>query len=237
MPPAGRRRASRVIGRILPHLRQYVRVRTTLADAEALGKSVADLLDNDRACVIQLGWDGQIVGGERPCDRAASRKRRVVGPRRRAARRNAGGRRHASRPAGAGDTTLRSSRCKRLDDGEAVVAAAAARIARQAGGAPGAGPTVPARGSAHADCRPGGTGLASPPGLVGATLGLSPAETEIAVLLAQGRTTREIAATTGRGYSTVRTHLKHIFAKLGVSRQVEVAQQVWKLSNLPAPQV
>ena len=75
------------------------------------------------------------------------------------------------------------------------------------------------------------------PGLVGATLGLSPAETEIAVLLAQGRTTREIAAATGRGYSTVRTHLKHIFAKLGVSRQVEVAQLVWKLSSLPAPQV
>ena len=34
-------------------------------------------------------------------------------------------------------------------------------------------------------------------------------------------------------YSTVRTHLKHIFAKLGVSRQLEVAQLVLALSSLP----
>ena len=50
-------------------------------------------------------------------------------------------------------------------------------------------------------------------------LGLTPAETEIAVLLAEGRTVRDIAATTGRGYSTVQTHLKHIFTKLGISRR------------------
>ena len=71
------------------------------------------------------------------------------------------------------------------------------------------------------------------PGLVQAKLGLSPTESEIAVLLAEGRTTREIAATTGRGYSTVRTHLKHIFTKLKSSRQFEVAQLVLALSSLP----
>ena len=52
-------------------------------------------------------------------------------------------------------------------------------------------------------------------GCLQATLGLSPAEAEIAALLASGWTTREIAARTGRGYNTVRTHLKHVFAKLG----------------------
>ena len=72
------------------------------------------------------------------------------------------------------------------------------------------------------------------PGLVEVALGLSPAETEIAVLLAEGRTTRQIASATGRRYSTVRTHLKHIFAKLGASRQFEVAQLVLALASLPA---
>ena len=47
------------------------------------------------------------------------------------------------------------------------------------------------------------------------------------------QTLREIATATGCGYSTVRTHLKHIFAKLGVSRQFEVAQTVLALSSLP----
>ena len=69
--------------------------------------------------------------------------------------------------------------------------------------------------------------------LVEATLGLSPAEAQVAALLAEGRTLRQIAASTGRRYSTVRTHLKHIFVKLGVSRQIEVVQLVLALSSLP----
>ena len=65
------------------------------------------------------------------------------------------------------------------------------------------------------------------------TLRLTPVEAEIAVLLAEGRVPPEIAAATGRGYSTVRTHLKHMYTKLGVSRQFEVAQLVLALSRPP----
>ena len=71
------------------------------------------------------------------------------------------------------------------------------------------------------------------PGLVESVLGLSPAEARIAVQLAEGRTTRQIAAASGRGYTTVRTHLQHIFAKLGVSRQFDVVQLVLALAGLP----
>ena len=46
---------------ILPHLRQYVSFRQALVDAEALGTSLAGLLDNGRSCVVQLDWRGQIV--------------------------------------------------------------------------------------------------------------------------------------------------------------------------------
>ena len=52
-------------------------------------------------------------------------------------------------------------------------------------------------------------------------------------MLAEGRTIRQIAEATGRGYSTIRTHLKHVFAKLHVSRQFEVAQLVLGLASLP----
>ena len=55
-------------------------------------------------------------------------------------------------------------------------------------------------------------------------------------MLAQGRTLRQIASATDREYSTVRTHLKHIFAKFGGSRQFEVAQAILALSNLPGTQ-
>ena len=67
-------------------------------------------------------------------------------------------------------------------------------------------------------------------------LGLTPTETEIAVMLAQGQTLRQIASATDRGYGTVRTHLKHIFAKLGVSRQFDVVQAVLAMSSLPEAQ-
>ena len=43
-----------MIARLLPHLRQFVRVRHALEQAEALGQSLAALLDNNRAGVIQL---------------------------------------------------------------------------------------------------------------------------------------------------------------------------------------
>jgi len=71
------------------------------------------------------------------------------------------------------------------------------------------------------------------PELVEKLLGLTPAEARVAVLLAEGRTLRQIASATGRKYSTVRTHLKHLFAKLGASRQFEVVQAVLALSSLP----
>ena len=51
----------RTIERILPHLRQFVRVRQALAGAGALGASLADLLDNVRAGVIQLDRRGRPV--------------------------------------------------------------------------------------------------------------------------------------------------------------------------------
>ena len=71
------------------------------------------------------------------------------------------------------------------------------------------------------------------PGLVVEVLGLTPAEGQVAVLLAEGKTVREIAVATGRRESTIRWHLHHICSKLGISRQVELVQLVLPLAGIP----
>ena len=50
-----------MVARVLPHLRQYVRVRSALIDAGALGASAIRLLDNAQAGVIQLDRSGRVV--------------------------------------------------------------------------------------------------------------------------------------------------------------------------------
>lgn len=51
----------RMVARMPPHIRQYVRLRSALAEARALGASVIELLDNPRMGIIQLDWGGRIV--------------------------------------------------------------------------------------------------------------------------------------------------------------------------------
>ena len=50
-------------------MRQFVRVRQVLAEAGALGSSLAELLDNSRCCVIQLDQQGRIVEVNDPARR------------------------------------------------------------------------------------------------------------------------------------------------------------------------
>ena len=52
--------------------------------------------------------------------------------------------------------------------------------------------------------------------------GLSPRETDIALLVCKGFTDREIANLLGIAFSTVRTHLKHLFTKLDVTNRTEL---------------
>ena len=64
-------------------------------------------------------------------------------------------------------------------------------------------------------------------GAAGAGLAaLSGRETEIADLVAEGRTNREIAGELFVSDKTVEGHLRNVFAKLGVSSRAEVAEAV-----------
>ena len=54
--------------------------------------------------------------------------------------------------------------------------------------------------------------------------GLTPAERRVAVLVAEGRTNREVAAALFLGERTVETHLSHVYAKLGIRSRTELAR-------------
>jgi DNA-binding CsgD family transcriptional regulator len=56
--------------------------------------------------------------------------------------------------------------------------------------------------------------------------GLTAAEHRVAVLVAAGRTNREVAAELFLGERTVASHLTHIYAKLGVRSRTELARKV-----------
>ena len=58
-------------------------------------------------------------------------------------------------------------------------------------------------------------------------------ESRVAVLLAEGMSVREIAITTGREESTIRSHVKRIFAKHGLSRQADLVRLVLSLAGTP----
>ena len=69
------------------------------------------------------------------------------------------------------------------------------------------------------------------PALVAAGLGLTPMESRVAVLLTEGKSLREVAAATGRQETTIRWHLRQIFAKRGIARQAELVRLVLSLGG------
>ena len=69
------------------------------------------------------------------------------------------------------------------------------------------------------------------PGLVATTLGLTPAESRVAVWLAEGKSVRDMATATGLTEGAIYWHLKQIYRKLPISRQVDLVRLVLSIAE------
>ena len=218
-----------MVSRILPHVRQFVRVRLALVNARALGTTMADLLDNTGCGIIQLDPQGRIVATN---GRALELLRKGDG-----LTDDEGGLR-ARLPQE--DATLQSLLARALPRFGGGVSGSM-MVTRSVGSPPRLVLHVSPVGAGRPDLRASRVGaivlIVKPetrtiadPELVAGALGLTPAETRVAMMLAEGCTLLDIAVATGRSKGTVRWHLKQIFAKNRISRQVELVQLVRSLS-------
>ena len=213
-----------MIERLLPHIRHFVRVRQALAGGDALNASLAALLDNANVGVIFLDGRGVIVEAN---NRARATLRRGDGLEDR------GG-------------YLRT----RVAADDVRLGNLLARVLAERGG-PGVGGSMSVQRSrlsslaVHVTPVPGRAGafviggaavlvLVVDPGAqprldverVGAALGLTQAESRVAVALAEGASVRDIATTTGRQESSVRWLIKQIHAKLEIPRNADLVRIV-----------
>ena len=183
----------RVISDLLPHVRQFVRVRRALADAEALGSSLADLLDNHRFGVIQLDRQGRIVeandwarGLLRQGDGLFDRDGCLL------ARRKADNT-ELQRLLARALAPFRHQGIGRFDDGgTAFEANAAGRPCQSRGRAPVGQPLAVGR-RPRTRRRRGEFGPDRPRSRGGGPWGLTPSESRLAVMLAAGYSVRTIA--------------------------------------------
>ena len=218
-----------MVSRILPHVRQFVRVRLALVNARAVGTTMAGLLDNTGCGIIQLDPQGRIVATN---GRALELLRKGDG-----LTDDEGGLR-ARMPQE--DATLQSLLARALPRFGGGVSGSM-MVTRSVGSPPRLVLHVSPVGAGRPDLRAIRVGAIvlivrpetrtiADPELVAGALGLTPAETRVAMMLAEGSTLGDIAAATGRSKGTVRWHLKQIFEKNRISRQVELVQLVRSLS-------
>lgn len=224
---------TRTIRRLLPHVGQFVRVRQALLDAQALAVSLGRLLENSRLGIVQLDPRGRIAEVN---DIALGLLRRAD------AVYDDGGYLRAVSPAQ--DTRLQNLLARALPSLDEPPTSASMAISHPESSTRLLLHVLPAqrRDADFRARRVAALAVLAEPGrrpaidaeLVAAVLGLTPAQSEVAVSLAGGKTPGEIAAASGRKLSTVRWHIKKIFARTGVSRQAELLQRVLALNDFPA---
>ena len=215
------------IRRLLPHIRQYMRVRQALGSAGALGASLTEMLDTTGAGIIHLDRHGRIVemnDGARDLlltgDGLFDERGFLFA---RAPQDNAklqGVLNRALPPLGTqgvgGSTVVRRASALPL----AVHVNPVDRQETDYGIWPVAALVLVVDPASRHRINPA---------TAGAVLGLTKMESQVAVLLAEGRSVAQIAAAFGRKESTIRTHVKQMFSKLGLSRQVDLVRLVLSL--------
>ena len=221
-----------MIARLLPHLRQFLRVRQALVQAEARGVTLDAMLDNGKAGIVQLDRRARIAAAN---DIALELLREADGLFEK------DGLLRARSPHD--DDRLQGLLGRAIPPFGVPPASGSMRVTRSNGLLPLALHASPVE-RPETDFRPQGVAALVlildqrraariDPELVAAMLGLTPRQSEVAVLLAEGKTIDDVAAATGLGRTTVKWHIRHIYAKHGLSRQMELAQLVTSLAEVP----
>ncbi len=223
-----------LVRRLQPHIRQYVRVRQALAGTDALGASLTGLLDTTGLGNIQLDRRGRIVDMN---GRARDLLRSGDGLF------DAHGFLFARTPE---ENAKLQQLLKRALPPFQVQGVAGSTMIRRASALPlliHVNPVVWQESDFRAWPVAALVLVVDPesrlridPAVTRVALGLTGMESRVAVLLAEGKSVREIAAAMGRKESTIRTHVKHIFTKHGLSRQVDLVRLILALAGIPEPQ-
>ena len=218
---------------LLPHVRQFVRVRQALAAADALGAGLAGLLDNNRIGVVQLDRFGRVLEANDPAlevlrrgdalvDRDGvldarlpadrSRLRKLVGQ---------------ALPGLWGEVPSGGSIAVHHPSGRPRLALHVSPVGNGAGDF--GGRRVAALVLVVDPSRRPRTDAAR----VATTLGLTPSEGRMAALLSDGLKTGEIAEAAGWSENYVRWLIQQVYRKREVSGQVELVRQVLAADTLP----
>ena len=218
------------IKRLLPHIRQFVCVRQALADARSLASSLAELLDTTRVGAIYLDRRTRIVEMNDPARNLLLRGAGLT---------DRDGFLGAWLPKD--DANLKRLFGEALPPFGSEGASGSTTVGRPLGLPALVLHVIPIQ-EGQVDFRTRAVAALvlvvdpqMPPkpdaGLVASALGLTPAESRVAVMLARGETALGIALATGRKESAIRDHIRQIHRKLGISRQADLIRMVLAISN------
>ena len=219
-----------LVKELLPYIRQFVRVRQALVRAEARHTTAAALLENYRVGAIHLDRRGRIL-------EVNDRARRIL---------RRGGRLSDNNGvlcARAPEDQVRLARlmADALPSSGAVALSGSMRLGRSSRWPPFVVHVKPVDvpqpdyGAPHVAAlvlivEPGRQQRLDPD-VVGRTLGLTPAESQVAVSLAAGQSVREMAEATGHTTDAIYWHLKHIYKKRSISRQADLVRLVLSIAE------
>ena len=220
-----------MVRRLLPHIRQFVRVRQALVRADARSTTVTALPDNRRIGVLHLDRRGRILEAN---DRARSILRHGDGL--------------SDREGALGARAAADQACLERLIGDALPGAGPAPVSgsmllRRSHVSPPfvvhvkpASVPQPDYGARHVAvvvliAEPGRPSRVNPD-LVATILGLTPAESHVAVCLAEGKSVRDIAEATGRSDRSIYWHVQQIYKKQSISRQADLVRLVLSLAEL-----
>ena len=220
------------IRRLLPHIRQAVLLQQALAGAGALGATLTELLDTTGLGIVQLDGRGRIVAANERAREVLRAGDGLV---------DEGGFLYARTPED--DATLQGLLTRALPPFGAQGVGGSTMVRRASSPSPLALHVNPVS-RRETDLRVWPVAalvlVVDPasqtridPAVAAAALGLTEMESRVAVLLADGMNVREVAAATGRGESTIRSHVKHLFTKHGLSRQADLVRLVLSLAGAP----